>query len=93
LKKVKILALFFDGVFAGVFAFAEAAFFPPVPLLITGTLLFELGRGVSGFVDMAKGIERDVEMPFGGVGGLPVDGATGDEERLAFARGLRNIAR
>jgi hypothetical protein len=32
-------------------------------------------------------------MPFGGVGGLPVDGWTGDDEGLAFSRGLRNISR
>ena len=33
-------------------------------------------------------------MPFGGVGGRPVDGAIGLEDRLvlAFGRGVRNIA-
>jgi hypothetical protein len=90
LKKYKILALFF----AGVFVFADALFFPPAPLLTAGTLLFECGRGVRGFVDIADvegGRVRGAEVPCGGVGARPVDGRTGLEEGKAFSRGLRNI--
>jgi hypothetical protein len=95
LKKFKILALFLAGVFAGVFVFADALFFAPVLLLTAGTLLFECGRGVRGFVDIADvegGRVRGAEVPFGGVGARPVDGRTGLGEGMAFSRGLRNIA-
>jgi hypothetical protein len=94
LKKFRILALFFAGVFAWVFVFADALFFPPVPLLTAGTLLFDCGRGVRGFVDIADvegGRVRGAEVPCGGVGARPVDGRTGLEEGKAFSRGLRNI--
>lgn len=98
MKKFKILALFFAGVFAvvfaGVFAFAGVAFLPPVPLFAASRFDFEFGRGVRGFVDMVEGgSDRGAEMPPGGVGALPVDGRAGLEDGLTFSRGLRNIAR
>jgi len=63
--------------------------------VLGGTLVFEFGRGVRGFVDpleaIAAGDSRGVRL-FGGVGGLPVDGFSGVSIAAeAFSRGLRNM--
>jgi len=88
LKKLRMLALGFPT------ALPAGVFFT-VGRLLDGALIFELGRGVRGLVGPRDAIVdvgcRDVR-PFGGVGGLPVDGlrgvsAVGDE----FPRGFRNI--
>lgn len=84
-----LLLGFVEGFEKGVF-FALA--------LDNGTLDFDFGAGVRGLVEdfvLEDMVEDGVgRVPFGGVGGLPVDGFTGSSaEGLEFSRGFRNISR
>lgn len=73
MKKLRILLFPFPGVLTG-------TPFLAFDRVDNGTFEFEFGRGVSGFVELRLAILGDtrpgVEIPFGGVGGLPVEGFT-----------------
>lgn len=92
LKKLRILPFGFPIVF-------EVAAFLLLCRPSTGTLLFEFGRGVSGFVELVRVVMVDIACcgrslkAFGGVGGRPVEGTRGNLMLESdSSRGLRNIA-
>lgn len=86
LKKLKILLFGFAPFFVNaVFLTLD---------LGKGAFVFELGRGVRGFVEDLEAIVAgmDGRMPLGGVGALPVEGLIGvSAAGLDASRGFRNI--